>query len=382
MNCCGCDACVDICPKKCIEMKPDALGFMYPETNKEKCINCGLCEKVCPSVHGITHGHVRTTIFAGVNKDKNTLFNSSSGGAFSSIYSYFLGQGDLVYGVRYGENFSVQYDWADSLEGCEQFRKSKYILSNTNHCFSKIEEQLKNGKRVLFSGTPCHCSALRNYLEIKKIPLNNIFIIDIICHGAPSQQIFDSYVRESNEMKNVKISTYKFRNKIPYYGSVNSRTAEISYSNEKTVVVDITTDPFLRGYYERLFYRDSCGECRYASPDRISDITIGDAWHIEKQYPEWDSNAGVSLILMNTERARSIGKSIFKDMELKETTLDWALENNNQLKEPTTMSDKRDLFFECYPKDGFYDAVNKCYKISALRKIKNIVKGIIYGIKK
>lgn len=378
MKCCGCSACVDICPKKCIKMVLDDNGFLFPEIDQNQCINCGTCKEVCPGNYNIEENQSNETAFACVNTDDNVLFNSSSGGAFTSIYKYFIFQGYKVYGVKWGDNFQVQYDCSETEEGCEEFRKSKYILSNTNHCFISIEKQLKNGKKILFSGTPCHCAALKRYLDIRRVPQENLFIIDIICHGAPSQKIFDDYIDESNKRrKSTSIYTFRFKNKIPYCGFVNSRTAEITYDNGSSVIVDAETDAFLKGYYSRLFYRESCLECKFANASRITDMTIGDAWHIEELYPEWDSHAGVSLVIVNTDRAKNICPDIFTDMDIKNVTLEWAIEHNSNLHEPTKVHPKRELFFRTYVNEGFYKAIDISMKPSISRCLKNGIKRLI-----
>ena len=378
MKCCGCAACADICPKKCIEMAPDAYGFAYPEINEEQCINCGACKKVCPIYFEIEENQDNEISFACVSKNDDVLFNSSSGGAFTSIYKYFISQGYIVYGVKWGDNFQVLYDCSKTDEGCEQFRKSKYILSNTNHCFTTIEMQLKNQEKVLFTGTPCHCAALINYLNVRKVSRDNLFTVDIICHGAPSQKIFDDYIAESNiSYKGRKIYTFRFKNKIPYCGFINSRTAEITYDDGSTEIVDAKTDAFLKGYYNRIFYRDSCLECRFANASRITDITIGDAWHIEELYPEWDSQGGISLVIVNTDRAKEICSDVFIGMNIKDVALQWAIEHNSNLHEPTKIHPKRELFFETYSNEGYYEAVSRAMKPSVSRIIKNGVKRLI-----
>ena len=384
MDCCGCGACVEICPKKCIELIPDIEGFLYPKIREEECMKCGLCKKVCPVNYVINENNKNSMrAFVGINKQESVVFESSSGGAYTSIFKYFIKQGFLVYGVKWGNNFKVIYDFATDIKACEEFRKSKYILSDTNHFFEKIVCQLKNGKKVLFSGTPCHCAALHLFLDVKKVSTENIFFIDIICHGAPNQKLFDSYIEETNirNRNGIQVSSYTFRCKKPFLGVINSRTAEIIYDDGTEKIVDAKTDPFLKGYYNRLFYRKSCEKCSFANISRVTDMTIGDAWHIEDLYPEWDSHSGVSLILLNTERAKSIAVNLLKGMTCKEISLDWAIKNNSQLKTPTTMHKNRNLFFQLYRTKGFYTAVDKCIPISYMGSIKRLIKRIIYDFK-
>jgi len=368
-ECCGCKACVEICLRKCISIVEDSEHFEYPSLDRTKCINCHLCEKVCPISNHTFRNAEECEVWAGKYNSEEVMFGSSSGGAYTAIYKLLLRKKFIFYGVRWSDNFKVIHDIARTEKECERFRKSKYVLSDTKNVFSKIESHLKNSEKVCFSGTPCQCAALLAYLSSKYIDCENLVVVDIICHGAPNQYVFDKYISEKVGGKdNLNGYMFRFKNKIPYCGKTNSRSAELISPQGESIILNAKNDPFLRGYYGRLFYRPSCGSCQFARPERVSDISIGDAWHIERDYPEWNSLAGVSLILLNSQ----IGKDIFNDigsqMEVKRMSVSWAVETNAQLREPTQMHPKRNTFFNLIENKSFEAAVTQSMDGSIIRK--------------
>lgn len=380
IECTGCGACVDVCPHKCIKMALDDEDFLYPQIDASKCAKCGACEKVCPVVFDKLPSE-KPLAFAGVHNAEGVVDKSASGGAFTAIYKEMLEVGTNIWGVKFDENFQAIHDSTKDEHECELFRKSKYILSNTNSCYSKIEKQLKNDERVLFTGTPCQCAALHNYLDFKKIKKERLLVVDLICHGAPNQQLFDDYKEELENKEGKKIVSFSFRNKEPHNGKINSRTAKIVFDSGESKIVGIEDDPFLKGYYSRLFYRPSCAHCQFARIERVSDLTIGDAWQIEDIYPNWDSLNGVSLTLVNTEKGRVFFEKLKHQMTLERVEVEWAKKTNSQLVRPTEMHKKRKKFFGLRRKYGFEKAVRIATKRSFVRRVlsrcKRIVKRVV-----
>jgi len=377
-ECCGCKACVEICPKKCISLSEDNEHFPYPIINRQECINCHLCEKVCPKENHIFSKKEECEVWVGRHTSEDIIFNSSSGGAYTAIYKTLLQENYIFYGVRWTEDFKVVHDSAKTEEECERFRKSKYVLSDTNNVFSKVEEDLKRHEKVCFSGTPCQCAALISFLDLKHIKREDLVVIDIICHGGPNQYLFDQYIEGKVGGKgNLEEYSFRFKNKIPFCGKVNSRSAEIISPQGKSDILDITNDAFLRGYYGRLFYRPACGACAFARPERVSDITIGDAWHIEQDYPEWNSLEGVSLMLINTEKGRTLFEKFHDQMEIRKKDIEWAFKTNAQLREPTHMHKGRARFFRMLDGRRFEDAVNRAMDDNTLLRAAKRIKHMI-----
>lgn len=378
-ECCGCRACAEICPQQCIAMREDENGFVYPYVEFEQCVNCRLCERVCPMCFdGFVHQQ-NAEAWVGMHKSPDICLNSSSGGAFSAISNLAMERGFCVYGVAFDPDFQVKHMRATEAEECRAFRKSKYILSNTNGCLSKVALDLKNGGNVFFTGAPCQCAALYNFLKAKNISTNNLLTADVICHGAPSQRLFDCYRKEIEQRSKCgKLSLYTFRNKEPLDGVINSRSAAMEFFSGHKRIVDRSSDPFLLGYYSRLFYRDSCAKCPFAKPERVTDITLGDAWGINQIFPELRPLQGVSLILANTPKGKRWINDIQPIMALQSVSVDWAVSANEQLRCPTKMHPNRSLFLTLWKKKGFAYAVNKAIRGSYLerlfRKLRTIIR--------
>ncbi len=356
--CCGCRACEEICPNVAISMVEDAETFIYPKINKSLCINCNLCEKVCPLNFKdfISYSDVRA--YVGTCRSKEVIYESSSGGAFTAIYETLIDKGYIVYGVRYDENLKVIHDSARTLEECKSFRKSKYVQSNTNGCFEKIANDLKSGNKVLFSGVSCQCAALDSYLKTKRINSENLITVNLLCHGVPSQRMFDEYKEAEEEEEEASMFfQFRFKNKMAQESLVNSRTAYVEFKNGHHYIRTMANDAFLRGYYKRLFYRPSCAVCPFTRKERITDFTIADAWGIEKLYKEYNTLEGVSLLLLNSKKAFENLDKIQEKMELREVSVGWVWDSQGLFNSPTTMHPNRDKFFSLWKKVGFKKAV-------------------------
>ena len=191
-NCTGCRACEKICPKDAIQMVQDSEGFIYPEIDELKCIKCGLCQKVCPNVNSVKNELIEQKVYYGVHKDEEILRKSSSGGAFTAIVEAFCDKDYIIFGCTMNEKFEVYHDYVDNKKDIIKFRKSKYLQSNVKDSYIKVKEFLKNGKKVIFTGTPCQISGLKNFLG--NIKQEKLLCVDLICHGVTSQKVFNSYI--------------------------------------------------------------------------------------------------------------------------------------------------------------------------------------------
>lgn len=377
-ECVGCRACADVCPKRCIHMEEDEEGFLYPVIDKNECIKCNLCKNVCPIKFNDYCKIEDQTAWVGLHRDSEICFQSSSGGAFTAISEILIDRGYRVYGVKWGDNFKVIHDAADTKQECAQFRKSKYVFSDTNHCYNRICDELREHKKILFTGTPCQCAALYKFLAIRKVDKTNLLIVDIICHGAPNQKLFDKYIGESQ----IGVFEFRFKNKIPFCGTVNSRSAQVIYLDGTQKIIHAKNDPFMKGYYSRLFYRPSCAKCHFACIERCSDITIGDAWGIEAVYPQYDALSGVSLLLMNSSKGAALLNDIKSQMDIKTVDVQWAQNANAQLNRPTQMHKGRSIFFEQLKYGSFQKAVEKAMRVPLWRKCIRRVRALIGGDEK
>ena len=375
-QCCGCRACGDICPKGCIEFREDAEGFFYPRVDRSACIGCGLCAKVCPSGYEDFIDERDVGVYVARNRSDEVVERSSSGGAFTAIYQALIGEGVVVYGAGFDKNLKLSHERAVTETDREKFRKSKYLQSDMNHSYRKVEEDLRSGKRVLFSGTPCQCAALQQYLQLRRVERENLIQINILCHGVPSQRLFDMN-REELEKRNGTLKEYVFRSKKPIKGQVNSRSAELVFQSGEHRLVDMSSDAFLKGFYERLFLRLSCTNCKFARRDRTGDITLADAWQIEKVIPEWNSLEGASLIFVNTAAGRAILDKIAGALELRQSSMEWAASVQDVLSGPTELHPKRSEFFKLLPECGFSKAVWKSTHRTILQRAAGRLKRVL-----
>ena len=292
-DCCGCSACMQCCPKQCISLGYDNEGFLYPNINAEHCIDCGLCEKVCPIINQGAY-NTPLKVYASTNKDTHTRLNSSSGGIFFLLAEQTIRDRGIVFGARFDENWQVVIDYAKTIEKVSAFQGSKYLQAQIGDSYIQAERFLKEGRKVLFTGTPCQIAGLKRFLRKE---YKNLIAIDIICHGVPSPKIWDKYLHERFPNK-ASITNINFRNKSQgwdkYHFNIESNSQE-NYS------IMHKKDPYIRAFLSNLILRPSCHSCNCKSCSG-SDITLGDFWGIDKVQPQMNDNKGTSLILINTKK--------------------------------------------------------------------------------
>ena len=295
-NCCGCSACFAICTKRAIQMKEDFKGYLYPEINTDLCIECNLCEKVCPLKHEVTNDKFVKKAFGVKNKNTDERMRSSSGSVFIEAAKYILGQSGIVYGVKMQPDLKVEFDRAGTLEEARAFQGSKYVQSIKGESYKNVKEDLQKGKTVLFTGTPCEVAGLKKYLGKA---YDNLYAIDIICHGVPSQQFLDNYMKGQEMRHKSKLREMIFRDK--KYGWRHQKISMV-FENDKNYHLPIWEDEFYRLFTGNYILRDSCYSCRYSNMNRVGDITIGDFWNINNVDETFEDSLGVSSVLVNTER--------------------------------------------------------------------------------
>ena len=350
-NCSGCKACYNICPQNCIEMKADSEGFAYPKVQVDKCVKCGLCEKVCPEINiYISRGACDVpTCLAAWNKDESARENSSSGGVFTSIAEWILTNNGVVYGAGYDMDHKVIHKEVNSVEELSDLRGSKYLQSDIRDSYKSAKHNLDNGKKVLFTGTPCQIAGLYNFLCRDYAEL---YTCDIVCHGVPSPLVFRKYVQNLEAIHDSNIKKINFRNKVHGWKSY-SVTAQFNDESEySNIFVD---DVYMKGFLRNYYLRPSCYSCSYARIPRTSDITLGDFWGIASKYPELDDDKGTSLLLINTAKGTTMLKGIENNIEKHICDLSVAIGGNpsiiSSVKEP---KQRRKFFKDLRRKDFNY----------------------------
>lgn len=379
-DCYGCRACEQICPTNCISMVEDEEGFNYPVKNETLCIHCDLCKKVCPNVNtneidNSTDCSFQPKAYLAIHKNEEVLDKSSSGGVFSAIVDSFCTDEFVVFGVKFDKDFNAVHTYTDTVKGTEKYRKSKYIQSDINESYKSAEKFLKDGKKVLFTGTPCQIAGLRLYLR-KAYP--NLFCADIVCHGVPSQKVFNKYKGYLEKKHKGVITSFSFRHKTntPSIGW-DSRNIIVEV-NGKTIIENNTQDYYLKGYHKGLFYRRSCYSCKFANPDRVSDITMADFWGVKKLFPNENPHKGVSEVLINTDKGEGILKNMKNSMNLLEIDKNFVIEHTGQLNVPTSLHANRDKFFRFLGTMEFDELVERYLKEPLLlRFIRNMTSQIL-----
>lgn len=382
IDCCGCTACASVCSHDAITMRPDAMGFLYPVVDTGKCVDCGLCEKICAfNNHYDTSLNLTVPLaYAARHKDVEEILRSQSGGAFAAISDYVLENGGVVYGTGYAEHFRVIHKRATTKEQRDEFRGSKYVQSDLRDIFKQVNQDLKNGLHVLFSGTPCQTAGLNSYINQKF--RNNLILVDIVCHGVPSPYIWRDYLSYIEKRHGDKIVKVNFRDKILFGWA--SHHESFKFSNGE-LEKKHKTYTFL--FYRHVMLRPSCGKCYFANTKRPSDLTLADFWGWEKSVPGFNNDyKGCSLVLANTKKGKDLFEAVRKRMNIIPVQLDKAMQPN--LMHPSILDPHSGTFAEDYAKKGIeyvmkkYGDISWKYKLTTLyleilRKIENRIKRLI-----
>lgn len=363
-ECCACGACANVCPKNAISMKPNKFGSLYPSIDTTLCIGCGSCKKVCNYQNGYKKGEVLAT-YGAVATAERTRMSSASGGIFAAIAESVIDQDGYVYGCSMesvdGKLSPVHVEISD-LSELHKLQKSKYAQSSINLIYRQVRTRLQAGDKVLFSGTACQISGLKGYLGNKEY--QNLYTIDIICHGVPGAAILQDYISFIEKKKNMTISAIDFRDKTYGWG-VKGTITGYSTGREKKLYFDSFNSSFYNLYLKAGFYRDNCYSCPFANTERPGDITLGDFWGVDVQHPEWlssvwNKNQGISCILVNTEQGKKLLEYFGENMDMKTCTLDEITAKNKMLVRPSNVYPAREEVLRIYGDEG-YEALDRWF---------------------
>lgn len=378
-DCCGCSACVQKCPKQCIAMEEDEEGFLYPIIDKETCIDCGLCEKVCPVINQYPKMSFDPKVYACKNKNEDIRSKSSSGGLFTLFAEQALTESGVVFGARFSNDWAVVHDYTEAVEGLAAFRGSKYVQSVIGDNYIKAEQFLKAGRKVLFSGTSCQIHGLHRYLRKE---YDNLITVEILCHGAPSPGVFKRYL---GEVIKDKITDIQFRDKTNGWRQYQFVVKEQVNQNSKkeTIRQTVPQNTFMLGFLSDLYLRPSCHACPSKSLSSKSDLTLADYWGIENIDPVFDDNKGVSLLLVNSNKGEEIFGLIKSTIDYFESTFEDALRGNPSLVKSALPHKKRDLFFDKYNEMGeLTSVIRSITKKSFASKVYSLIRRILSKLKR
>jgi len=338
-DCTGCGACWNKCPTDAIAIGHNEEGFYLPYLDKEKCVNCGLCKKVCPQLNKVI-SNTKTPECYAVMADDKLRMKSSSGGIFSLFAEYILSNGGYVCGACYDKkNWFVTHIIINKTDDLKKLRKSKYVQSNTGNCFKEIEYLLKNGKPVLFSGTPCQVAGLKTFL-MKDYP--NLLSIDLICHGVPSPKVFDEFLKSLSDKSN--ITNIDFREK-EVFGWATSTVVE--FDNKKTYRKLAKNCFYTSAFQKSLFLNKPCANCKFSTIPRKGDITLGDFWGVNKYDPKLNDGLGIGVVAINNPKAEKIFNQVNIELKMiKKVPLEFIVDiSNPNINGNIAKHKNREIFF-------------------------------------
>lgn len=341
-DCFGCRACELICPKKCITMKENEEGFLYPSIDKSKCISCNRCIKVCPHTDS-KNSSFACEIYAVQTKNKEILMQSSSGGAFSELANYILDANGVVFGTTM-ENDKVKCIGITKKEDLNKLRGSKYVQSDTKNTYKEVKQLADKNKLILYTGTPCQIAGLKKYLGKE---YSNILTVDIICHGVPSQKFLRKYLNYIKNKYGYKKVELNFRDKSINKWSLTLKCTLTKKSNVKTKYFTPQTSSYYYAFINGLNYRESCYKCSFAKESREGDITIGDFWNLEdKKKSLFNWKNGISLMMINSKEGKKVFEAIKNKIYYCSSNMEEAKSGNIQLSRPTERKKVRNIIYE------------------------------------
>lgn len=366
LKCVGCRSCEQICPKNCIEIKENEEGFLYPNINNDTCVHCGLCLKHCPINDKNNQCNSPLKTYALKNKDINRIMQSASGGASDVIAQYIVSIGGSVFGCAYTDNLKVEHILIDKLEDLYKIQSSKYVQSNIKDCYFQAKKLLDNNKIVLFTGTPCQIAGLYSFLGYKQY--DNLYSIDLICHGVPSPKFLNKYFEYMRKKMGEPILEYNFRSKDNRGWGTQYLIKTKTKTKTKTKILSL--DKYGKHFMLGDCYRESCYQCKYATTNRVGDITIGDFWGIQKCNPRFFSENGVSSVIVNTKKGEWLINHV-QNVDIIECTLNDVLIKQGNLVKPTLRTVSRDTFYNHLNENNFIE--NLKVGLSIKNRLKSII---------
>lgn len=353
-KCTGCMACKNACPRNAIQIIEDEkTGFLYPKINKEYCINCGICKRVCPVENKLEENLNEIEVYACKNKDEEIRIKSSSGGIFTLIANYILDNNGVVFGVKFNENFEVEHDYTESKEGLEKFRGSKYLQSKIGDSYKKVKKFLEEGRKVLFTGTPCQVEGLLSFL---RKDYENLYTQDIICHGVPSPKVWRKYLEYKKHQNKEELTKVNFRRKDIRGWSSYHISLKFKEKEENIFYVD---DPYMKLFLKNFDLRDTCYNCNFKKEKRKSDITVADFWGINNVRPEMNDEKGTSAILINSQKGKILFDNIKKYIEYTKENVEDIKRYNPSFIKSVHYNEKRLEFFDDLEKEEFEELIKK-----------------------
>ena len=357
-NCSSCGACANICARGAISMQLDGEGFYRPVLEANKCVQCGACEKVCPwntAVENPNLGNVSPKTVAAYAKDESIRMESSSGGIFTVLAEKILNDGGVVVGVAQLSPTKFGHIVVDNKADLGKLRGSKYVQADTGMIYREVRSLLKTGKKVLFSGTPCQVAALYAVLG-RAATSTDLTTVDIVCHGAPSVNVFEKYVRELEKNQGASFETIIFRDKCTGWSSYSLLHR---FAGENSLLVHSSRSKYMHLFLSRICQNQSCDDCLYRKLPRIADITLGDYWNVSKYHPEMNDDKGISVVLLNTTPGKELFEFVADKVIQCESKVEYSIACNPCIVRSSTPNLKRTDFFANLDKYSLDELIKK-----------------------
>ena len=371
VNCSGCTACYAVCPQSAIEMKLDEEGFKYPWVDKNRCVECGLCNSVCPILNKRKIGEENTSGYIVQNKNDSIRLKSTSGAAVNAIAEYVISCGGVVFGCEFSDDRVCRHTMATDISDLGKFQGSKYVQSELGDCFKSIKEQLDADKKVLFIGMPCQVAGLESYIKRNK---ENLYLIDLACHGVPSPGVFKDFIQFLEHKYKGKISNFVFRDKTYGYSATNIK---VYFANGKTIDCRNDIKTFTRLMFKGITLRPSCYECAFKTKHRVSDITIFDCALVGSYNKDMDDDIGTTSILCHSDKGKKLLEQpdVIDKMRIKSVdSEELILTEGSMLIASAKKSENREAFFQDRELMTYEQLTNKYAPITLKMIIGDIVK--------
>lgn len=365
-KCVGCKSCEQSCPKHCISMMESKEGFWYPAVDEKICIECKLCLKKCPIKNTELHRNKPREVWAWRNKNDADIMRSASGGAADSAAKTILQIGGIVYGAAYDEQLIVSHIEVTDNADREKIQSSKYVQSDPKDSYSKVKQHLAEGRIVLFTGTPCQIAGLYAFLDGDQ---ENLYTVDLICHGVPSPKFFKKYLEYQNKQTAGRVIYFNFRSKDKRGWGTQYLLKAKTKTKTKIKTKALSLDRYGKHFMDGGCYRESCYQCAYAEMNRVADLTVGDFWGIAKSHPKFNSPKGVSCVFVNTEKGQKLFEMMTPLAEIEKTTLEEAMARQGNLVKPSFRPEYRNSFYKDIDEKWFIERLHVGLQIKERIKI-------------